>query len=118
MASKKIGPPPQRTITSAVAVADFLDIQVPASASAREVAEVIEKRFDELKKEIVALRLGNRAICEKHSETLNILNEVRQEVAEHGLDLRSMPIKVDVCKRTECNAKWSLLSMQHRAGVA
>lgn len=87
---KRTSPYPQKEITNAAAVAEFLGILCSPWANSLRVAEVIQQRIDDLQRENALLRTANRLISSKHPEEAEQFNTVFAKAKALGIDLHQL----------------------------
>lgn len=78
---------PQKEITSAAVVAQFLGISVPPSASSLRVSEAIQRSIDVLVREIANLKSQNHELAEKHKLVTGQVGYLLQQARDIGITL-------------------------------
>jgi hypothetical protein len=91
---KRTGPYPQKEITNAAAVAEFLGIPCSPWANSMRVAEVIQRRLDALQSENTLLRTANRLISSKYPEVAEQFDTVLERAKALGIDLHQLDQQV------------------------
>jgi hypothetical protein len=89
-----VGPNQKKEISKAAVVAEFLGIPCSPWANSKRVAEVIQRRLDDLQRESALLRTANRLISSKHPEVAEQFNTVLERAKALGIDLHQLDQQV------------------------
>jgi hypothetical protein len=89
-----VGPNQKKEISNAAVVAEFLGIPCSPWANSMRVAEVIQRRLDDLQRESALLRTANRLISSKHPEVAEQFNTVLERAKALGIDLHQLDQQV------------------------
>jgi cellulose biosynthesis protein BcsQ len=78
---------PQKELTNAAVVAQFLGIPVPPSANSLRVSEAIQRNIDGLIREIDSLKSKNQDLAEKHQIATGQIERLLQQARDLGITL-------------------------------